>query len=242
MSPIVHFVRHAQGVHNLSHENHHLPDPELTPLGEEQARALGATFPALENIQLILSSPLRRTIQTALLAFPSHVGDGALKVIAWPEVQEASDLNCDTGSDLLDIKAEFEKLPVDFTLVEPGWHIKQGKWAPAAGRLLERAQLAREWLSQRPEKEIVVVSHGCFLHFLTEDWVNADNSHVTDWANAEVRSFAFEHEEDGRPVLCETIESRERRGLEPVALSKEQRLELQQTKLQTWIEWGVILA
>ncbi|KUM66111.1 hypothetical protein ACN42_g987 [Penicillium freii] len=137
--------------------------------------------------------------------------------------------------------AEFEKQPVDFTLVEPGWHIKQGKWAPAAGRLLERAQLAREWLSQRPEKEIVVVSHGCFLHFLTDDWVNADNLHVTDWANAEVRSFAFVHE-DERPVLCETIESRERRGLEPVALTKEQRLKLQQTKLQTWIEWGVILA
>jgi broad specificity phosphatase PhoE len=124
MSPIVHCVRHAQGVHNLSHANHHLLDPELTPLGEEQARALGARFPALENIQLILSSPLRRAIQTALLAFPSQVGDGGLQVVAWPEVQEASDLICDTGRDLLDIKAEFEELPVDFTVVEPGWHIK----------------------------------------------------------------------------------------------------------------------
>lgn len=128
MSPIVHFVRHAQGVHNLSYANHHLLDPELTPLGEEQARALGARFPVLENIQLILSSPLRRTIQTALLAFPSQVGDGALQVIAWPEVQEASDLNCDTGSELLDIKAKFAKLRVDFTLVEPGWHIKVCFW------------------------------------------------------------------------------------------------------------------
>lgn len=124
MSPILHCVRHAQGVHNLSHANHHLPDPELTPLGEEQAGALGARFPALENIQLILSSPLRRAIQTALLAFPSKMGDGGLQVIAWPEVQEASDLICDTGRDLLEIKAEFEKLPVDFTVVEPGWHIK----------------------------------------------------------------------------------------------------------------------
>ncbi|KAK4866179.1 hypothetical protein LT330_008520 [Penicillium expansum] len=241
MSPIIHCVRHAQGFHNLSHANHHLPDPELTPLGEEQARALGASFPALENIQLILSSPLRRTIQTALLAFPSHVGDGSLQVIAWPEVQEASDLICDTGRDLLDIKAEFEKLPVDFTMVEPGWHIKQGKWAPVMGRLLERAQLAREWLRQRPEKEIVVVSHGCFLHFLTDDWVNAVNSHVTDWANAEVRSFDFAYDEDERPALRETTESRRKRGLEPIALTKEQRLELQQTSLQNWIEWGVIL-
>ncbi|KAB8267857.1 histidine phosphatase superfamily [Aspergillus minisclerotigenes] len=157
MSPIVHCVRHAQGVHNLSHANHHLSDPELKPLGEEQARALGTRLPTLDNIQLVLSSPQRRAIQTALLAFSSHVGDGSLQVVAWPEVQEASDLICDTGRDLPDIQAEFERLPVDFALVEPGFHIKQGKWAPVASRLLERAQLARQWLSQRPEKEIVMV-------------------------------------------------------------------------------------
>ncbi|KAJ5462420.1 Histidine phosphatase superfamilyclade-1 [Penicillium desertorum] len=77
-----------------------------------------------KSIELILSSPLRRTIQTALLAFPS--GDRNLQVIAWPEVG------------LLDIKAEFEDLPVDFSLVEPGWHIKQGKWALVGDKLLER--------------------------------------------------------------------------------------------------------
>ncbi|KAK6832159.1 hypothetical protein RU639_002664 [Aspergillus parasiticus] len=242
MSPIVHCVRHAQGVHNLSHANHHLSDPELTSLGEEQARTLGARFPALDNIQLILSSPQRRAIQTALLAFSSHVGDDSLQVVAWPEVQEASGLICDTGGDLHDIQAEFEKLPVDFALVEPGWHIKQGKWAPVASRLLERAQLARQWLSQRYEKELIVVSHGCFLHFLTDDWVNAVNSHTTDWANAEVRSFAFANDVDESPALRETIQSRERRGLGPVALTKEQQLELQQTTLQMWTEWGVILA
>lgn len=118
MSPIVHCVRHAQGIHNLSHANHNLPDPELTPLGEEQARELGATFPSLRDVHLILSSPLRRAIQTALLAFPSQIKDG-LQVVAWPEVQEASDLICDTGSDLRDIEAVFEKSPVDFSLVAP---------------------------------------------------------------------------------------------------------------------------
>jgi hypothetical protein len=124
MPPIVHCVRHAQGVHNLSHANHNLPDPELTPLGEEQARELGAKFHSLENIELIVSSPLRRTIQTALLAFASQVRDGGLQVVAWPDVQEASDLVCDTGSDLRDIEQQFNQSPVDFSLVAPGWHIK----------------------------------------------------------------------------------------------------------------------
>lgn len=52
---------------------------------------------------------------------------------------------------------------------------QQGKNAATTTKLLERARLAREWLSQRPEKEIVLVTHGCFLHFLTDDWVNSVN-------------------------------------------------------------------
>ncbi|KAJ6035872.1 hypothetical protein N7540_000151 [Penicillium herquei] len=112
MLPIFHCVRHAQGVHNLSHPNQHLPDPELTPLGEEQVGASGARLPELENIQLILSSPFQRAIQAALLAFPS-------KVIAWPEVQQASDLICDTGSDLLGIKVQ-----TSFHLFLSEWSVK----------------------------------------------------------------------------------------------------------------------
>jgi broad specificity phosphatase PhoE len=123
MPPIIHCVRHGQGVHNLSHANHHLPDPELTPLGEEQARSLCARYPKLANVQLIVSSPLRRTLQTALLAFPSQL-EGGLQVLALPEMQEASNLICDTGRDLPDIKADFEQLPVNFDVVETGWHIK----------------------------------------------------------------------------------------------------------------------
>ncbi|KAF4435881.1 hypothetical protein F53441_13389 [Fusarium austroafricanum] len=199
MAPIIHLVRHGQGVHNLSHANHHLPDPALTVLGEEQARTLIARFPDLANVQLIVASPLRRTIQTALLAFPSQI-EGGQQVLAWPEIQEASDLICDTGSDLPIIKAAFENQPVGFSMVELGWHIK-GKWGSTKSSLLERAQVARKWLSERPETEIVVICHGCFLHFLTDDWFNAVNMQATDWANAEVRSFTFVDDKNHGPVL-----------------------------------------
>jgi broad specificity phosphatase PhoE len=36
--------------------------------------------------------------------------------------------------------------------------------------LKERARAARRWLKARPEKEIVMVTHGGFLHYFTEDW------------------------------------------------------------------------
>jgi hypothetical protein len=123
-------VRHAQGIHNLSYSNHHLPDPHLTAFGEEQCRNLAAKFPYHDKIELILSSPLRRAIHTALLAFAPEVEQGK-KVVAWQEVQEASDLPCDTGSDLKRIKVEFKDLPVDLGIVEDGWHIKVQHSDPA---------------------------------------------------------------------------------------------------------------
>ena len=34
----------------------------------------------------------------------------------------------------------------------------------------KRAAKLRSWLFNRKEEVVVVVSHGCFLHALTEDW------------------------------------------------------------------------
>ncbi|KAL9572360.1 hypothetical protein ACKAV7_003561 [Fusarium commune] len=239
MPQIIHLVRHGQAVHNLGEANNVLPDPDLTPLGEEQARGLLSKFPELANVDLIVSSPLRRTLQTTLLAFPSQLGPG-LQIVALPEVQEVSDMNCDTGSDLSVIKAEFQQQPVDFGLVEPGWQIKEGKCAPIIGSLMKRAEAARQWLSERPEREIVVVSHGGFLHFLTDDWVNAINPAGTDWANAEVRSYTISHDEAEGPILCETKESRERRGVELFAPTREEQLAMRQAALKAGLEWGLI--
>jgi hypothetical protein len=47
---IVHRVSHAQGYHNLSEENHELPDPSLTGLGEVQCEALQNVFPYHDKV------------------------------------------------------------------------------------------------------------------------------------------------------------------------------------------------
>ncbi|KAF5639328.1 histidine phosphatase superfamily clade-1 [Fusarium sp. NRRL 52700] len=239
MPQTIHLVRHGQAVHNLCETNNILPDTDLTPLGQEQARGLISKHPELANVDLIVSSPLRRTLQTTLLGLSSQLQRG-LKIVALPEVQEVSDMNCDTGSDLSVIKEEFQQEPVDFGLVEPGWQIKEGKWAPVVGSILERARVARQWLSERPEQEIVVVTHGCFLHFFTDDWVNSINPDGTDWANAEVRSYTISQDDCEGPVLCETRESRERRGVEPVPPTREKQLQLRQAALSAALEWGLI--
>ncbi|KAF6240024.1 hypothetical protein HO173_001634 [Letharia columbiana] len=85
MAPVIHCVRHAQGYHNLSVANHSLPDPSLTPFGEEQCHKFAQDSPYYQSIGAIVASPLRRTIYTALYGFKPRIEKG-MSVIALPEV------------------------------------------------------------------------------------------------------------------------------------------------------------
>ena len=106
---------------------------------------------------------------TALLGFPDELKRG-LRIISLPEAQETADVPCDTGIDLDALNKEFDGVPVDLSLVHEGWNSKTGKWAPDSQAIVARAKEVRQWLKARPEKEVVLVTHGGFLHFLTEDW------------------------------------------------------------------------
>lgn len=106
-----------------------------------------------------------------------------LKVIAQPLLQETSLFPCDTGSEPEVIRAEYGAW-ADCALVEKGWNDKKSpgsKWAPRVELLEERAREARVWLRELARKnggdaEIAVVTHGGFLHFLTQDWDGMDLS------------------------------------------------------------------
>jgi broad specificity phosphatase PhoE len=175
MPPIIHCVRHAQGVHNLTGTgNYNIRDPVLTPFGEQQCSAFAATFPYHDQIELIVTSPLRRAISTALLSFAPEI-ERSVKVVAMSELQEVGDMPCDSGSELNAIRQECKESPVDFSLVEEGWEKKEGMASNTVTAIQRRADAARKWLKSRPEKGIAVISHGCFLHFLTDDWVDSQS-------------------------------------------------------------------
>ncbi|KAM0690880.1 hypothetical protein Q7P36_009649 [Cladosporium allicinum] len=121
MPPRVHLVRHAQGYHNISPEGHALLDPQLTDTGKDQARRLQQDFPFYNSIGLILASPIKRAIYTALLGFDEQIHRRGLKVVAMPDLQPTSDRLCDTGVSRHEVAREFEGLPVDLSFVTPGW-------------------------------------------------------------------------------------------------------------------------
>ena len=93
-----------------------------------------------------------------------------MKILAMPELQETSNLPCDTGSSLEELEREFGDKPLDFSLVHDDWTSNEGKFLPHAPAVEKRAEEVRQWLKARPEKEIVIVTHGGFLHYFTGDW------------------------------------------------------------------------
>ena len=171
----VHVIRHAQGYHNVNPANHCMPDPRLTPFGVNQCKSLSTSFPIppSSTSTLIVASPLKRTLYTALFTFPDVIKNRKLAILALPEVQETSDLPCDTGSKLAELKREFQGQAVDLSLVEKAgdsWCSKKGRWSPMAEAIQKRAREAREWVWSREEEVVVLVTHGGFLHYFTEDW------------------------------------------------------------------------
>ncbi|KAK5123482.1 hypothetical protein LTR85_002520 [Meristemomyces frigidus] len=240
MAPTIHCVRHAQGYHNLSVANHTIHDPLLTPYGEEQCRDLAKQFPYHSAVDCVVASPIKRTMYTALLGFGKDIESKGLKVIALPELQETSDLPCDTGSSPAELAKELEGKPVDLSLVQQGWNNKRSRWAPTASAIEKRAKDARQWLLARPEKDIVVVTHGGFLHYFTEDWTGSDRFQGTGWANTEFRSYTFSSQDQSEAHLIETPESRKRRSGDAKPLDKEEQAQLKRTTMEEWGQKGYV--
>lgn len=52
--------------------------------------------------------------------------------------------------------------------------MQRGRYATDHESLTKRAADLRSWLYQRSEPRILFVTHGAFLHYLTEDWSGDD--------------------------------------------------------------------
>ncbi|XP_022731465.1 phosphoglycerate mutase-like protein 1 [Durio zibethinus] len=188
---LLHLVRHAQGLHNLEAEKRptsiDLVDPELSSQGWQQVRDQRKNLSAsglLERIEVVITSPLLRTLQTSVGIFggdpdrPDHVtplqeanieNDGQrgistfnrLPIIASELCRERKSKNRQRGT-LSQCRSRFPA--VDFSLIESEddvlWESDERETNEAVAA---RGIKFIKWLLGRKEKEIAVVSHGVFL-------------------------------------------------------------------------------
>ncbi|CEL09251.1 hypothetical protein ASPCAL12390 [Aspergillus calidoustus] len=185
MASKVHLVRHAESVHNVSKDFSQF-DPDLTPLGLRQAAQLVQSFPFAPQVGAIITSPLRRAVQTTLAAFPhilderyfdpesgNGIKNGATLILD-PDLQERSALPCDTGSTSEILETAFPRL--DIKGLAKGWQVKEGLYSPDDKAVEERAKRARsriaaisEDLKSQERTDVVVVTHGVFMKVLSGD-------------------------------------------------------------------------
>lgn len=178
-SPTIYLVRHAEAVHNVA-KDFNIRDPGLTELGFSQAVALATGFPALDSVAVILSSPLRRTIETTITGFGNMIkndSSDAVKLILDPDLQERSAEPCDTGSEVVVLQQRFPGL--DFSALSDGWYVKEGPYTSDDEAVAARAKRMRlkflelstglETATGSLRKDIVVVTHGVFMKYLAQD-------------------------------------------------------------------------
>ncbi|KAI0508334.1 histidine phosphatase superfamily [Xylaria bambusicola] len=214
MPPIIDIIRHAEATHNTTTGNVYERDPNLTSNGADQAFSLSYYYPFMHKISHIVSSPMRRCIRTALIGFEYNLLQGK-RVILLPELQETGANPSDIGQPPEALEAVYSPL-IDTDLLERNWYDKgQGsKYAPDVGLVEKRARKARTILrdlaaSGPDDARIIVITHGGFAHFLTEDYSGLSERYFTAYGNLTIRGFEFVDllGEDPDAKLVETADS-----------------------------------
>jgi broad specificity phosphatase PhoE len=208
----VFFIRHAEGTHNTAVDESTFEPPELillkrntgmthwdarlTEKGVRQCRGLKASIRGNSvwgyakplNLDLVVVSPLTRTLQTAVLALGDPQSPGAPPFVANELCRErVAHFMCDGRRNKSELEAEFPG--VDFSLVEceEDWIFETQKENDEICQARCREFL--KWLCGRPEIHIAVVTHSVFLNNLLQQFGN-QLSEEDRWAMQEFPSNA----------------------------------------------------
>ncbi|KAJ3515700.1 hypothetical protein NM208_g14933 [Fusarium decemcellulare] len=176
----IHILRHGQSLHNVDRGYSH-PDPPLTEVGSQQASKV--RLPTEPD--LILVSPMTRTIQTALIVFGHllNCSPARVELQVWPDLREAHDAICNKGVSRADMATKFAN--IDFSACHEEWDYPPHTSQDAIARA-ERIRERVKGLSQS-YKNIVLITHRGFIAFL----VKGDRFNV-----CECRSYRFAAEEE----------------------------------------------
>jgi broad specificity phosphatase PhoE len=197
---IVHWVRHGQGIHNVAGEQDRLhgylkeenEDALLTEKGKLQCNELAIKSKELgicDRADLLVVSPMHRTIQTASYGFPLLLGK--IPWIAIENLRETTGLHpCDRRRPISEHMEHYPHIDFSHVLddIDPLYHLYTCEREPDAHVAL-RARKFLEWLAAREEKEVVVVTHSAFLRVLFRTVFAVEEADRTAFNNCELRTF-----------------------------------------------------
>eukprot|EP00457_Paulinella_chromatophora_P005553 gb/GEZN01005570.1/.p1 GENE.gb/GEZN01005570.1/~~gb/GEZN01005570.1/.p1 ORF type:complete len:492 (-),score=57.27 gb/GEZN01005570.1/:242-1717(-) len=206
---VLHLVRHGQGFHNLLNEVYReygvtgvdsaykpeLLDAPLTALGRRQAQMLQGQTRLFSNLDLVVTSPLARAVQTALLAFQPQLEQG-VPIVGHQSITEQSGLKaCNKRRPLKEIAQEFPMVDwSDHSMTrseqDPLWVETNQETARS---MSDRGYEFLLWLRARPESEAALVAHCQFLFTLLNTAMTSKHPELQAWfSNGSLRSVVLE--------------------------------------------------
>ena len=199
---VIHFVRHAQATSNAAFEvegrsayadEKHV-DAKLTEKGIDQSTALqGVVESEIQDgsIQLVVVSPLTRAIETARIGFRSTIGKAPW--IALECVRErAGHHPCDRRSTVTELKGRYPEIDwSQMTDDDDTYWNALGQDRETDEMMVKRANALYDWLEQRPETNIAIVTHSAILSAMFNKSVQCGPDLAKWFENAEMRTVAL---------------------------------------------------
>lgn len=143
-------------------------DAPLSEVGSAQVAQARATL-ARHAVDIVLTSPLTRALQTAHGLFEGHPGAPRIEVV--PLLRERVENSCDIGRTPAALSVEFPS--IDLSHLDETWWHRDGT-PDARGICVEpipvvqaRAAQFRAYVLARPERVLALVGHGTFFFYLT---------------------------------------------------------------------------
>jgi len=151
------------------------------------AKRFADLYRHLRAPNLVVTSPLRRCLQTAMYAFGSQANSGTIQIIAHPDLQEVSNRPCDTGTPLDLLRTEFPMIEFPEELFPDCWPRSADEMPKKEDTIYDdkpellyaRSVRIKQWIKDADAEEIVVVTHGSFAHFLVNDWAGAPGASMS---------------------------------------------------------------
>ncbi|KAL9305612.1 putative phosphoglycerate/bisphosphoglycerate mutase, active, histidine phosphatase superfamily [Arabidopsis thaliana] len=191
---IIHLLRHGQALHNVEAEKDrnallspHLFDAPLTDHGHQQVENLRERVVSsglLKRVELVVTSPLFRTMQTAVGVFGNEYKQSSMT--SSPPIL-ALEVARDRNVCLIYIRRNIESE-------------EDNLWRPdvreSEEEILARGLEFMKWLWKRPEKEVAVVSHGIVLQHMLYVFANDCDQSIRHelckrFANCEIRTVVI---------------------------------------------------
>ena len=179
MSKLLYLIRHGYALHNelflksglnpQIFRSSEVLDSPLTQYGHDQSIQLGYNWEKKHEVELVVVSPLMRTLETAMNIF----GDTNIPIISLEFLREYP-LGRDTCNKRSNIDFLENKFPkIDFNNLE---HNEDILWRPDTMETIEslenRINTMKKYLLNRQEKNIAIVGHSSFIGHLKDNHIS----------------------------------------------------------------------